>query len=208
MTLPGSAGPLPHHDGSALHAPRHVEPGADVRLRLRVPAVWGRPARVWLRSIHDGEPRYDPARNLGDVDGWAWWEAAMVVTNPVARYRFLIEVGPRYWTLNAQGLFSRDVSDYADFRLTTFRPAPEWLRRGTMYQIFPDRFARSTPSQPALERLPRTRRSRTGPCRAGGTPPRSRAPVRRPRTSTTAATSGASPSGWTTSRRSGPTSST
>lgn len=151
MTLPGSAGPLPHHDGSALHAPRHVEPGADVRLRLRVPAVWGRPARVWLRSIHDGEPRYDPARNLGDVDGWAWWEAAMVVTNPVARYRFLIEVGPRYWTLNAQGLFSRDVSDYADFRLTTFRPAPEWLRRGTMYQIFPDRFARSTPSQPAPE---------------------------------------------------------
>ena len=65
MTLPGSAGPLPHHDGSALHAPRHVELGAEVRLRLRVPAVWGRPARVWLRSIHDGEPRYDPARNLG-----------------------------------------------------------------------------------------------------------------------------------------------
>jgi alpha-glucosidase len=93
--------------------------------------------------MHDGEPRYDSCVELGEADGWAWWEAVMAVTNPVARYRFLIEVGPRYWTLNAQGLFSRDVSDYADFRLTTFRPAPEWLRRGTMYQIFPDRFARS-----------------------------------------------------------------
>ena len=146
MTLPGSAGPLPHHDGSALHAPQQVDPGAEARLRLRVPAVWGRPTRVWLRSIHDGEPRYDPARNLGETDGWVWWEAAMTVTNPVARYRFLIEAGPRYWSLNAQGLFSRDVSDYADFRLTTFPAAPPWLRQGTMYQIFPDRFARSAAS--------------------------------------------------------------
>lgn len=160
MILPGSAGPLPHHDGSALHAPRHAEPGAEVRLRLRVPAAWGRAARVWLRSIHDGEPRYDPARDLGEADGWVWWEAATVVTNPVARYRFLLEVADeaggggtlRYWSLNAQGLFSRDVSDYADFRLTTFRPGPEWLRRGTMYQIFPDRFARSAASNASPER--------------------------------------------------------
>ena len=163
MTLPGSAGPLPHHDGSALYAPGHVEQGAELRLRLRVPAVWGRPARIWLRSIHDGEPRYDPARSLGEADGWAWWEAATVVTNPVARYRFLLEVPDaggaatggaagslRYWSLNAQGLFRRDVSDYADFRITTFRPAPEWLRRGTMYQIFPDRFARSARSSQNL----------------------------------------------------------
>uniref|UniRef100_UPI003216629B glycoside hydrolase family 13 protein n=1 Tax=uncultured Arthrobacter sp. TaxID=114050 RepID=UPI003216629B len=49
----------------------------------------------------------------------------------------------RYWSLTAQGLVSREVSDYADFRLTTFPAAPQWLRRGTMYQIFPDRFARS-----------------------------------------------------------------
>ncbi|MGO4228698.1 glycoside hydrolase family 13 protein [Arthrobacter sp. YAF34] len=137
------AGLLPHHDGSALHAPQATVAGAPARLRIRIPAAWGQASRVWLRSMHDGEPRYDSCVELGEADGWAWWEGVMAVTNPVARYRFLIEVGPRYWTLNAQGLFSRDVSDYADFRLTTFRPAPEWLRRGTMYQIFPDRFARS-----------------------------------------------------------------
>jgi alpha-glucosidase len=175
MTLPGGTGPLPHHDGSALHAPGRADLGAEIRLRLRVPALWGRASKVWLRSIHDGEPRYDPARALGEADGWVWWEVATVVTNPVARYRFLLEVpagaagdgraggtgtggeaggSVRYWSLNAQGLFSRDVSDYADFRLTTFRPAPEWLRRGTMYQIFPDRFARSASAHDPARQVP------------------------------------------------------
>jgi alpha-glucosidase len=168
MTGPGSTGQgtlglLPHHDGSALHAPQQVCLGDTARLRVRVPAGWGRAARVWLRSIQDGEPRYEPCTGGGDADGWVWWDAPMTVTNPVARYRFLLEVpvtrerpdgGPgapaaaaggdlRYWSLNAQGLFSRDVSDYADFRLTTFAAAPQWLRTGTIYQIFPDRFARS-----------------------------------------------------------------
>ncbi|BCW65811.1 alpha-glycosidase [Arthrobacter sp. NicSoilB4] len=156
----GTLGLLPHHDGSGLHAPEQAALGDEAILRVRVPAGWGRAARVWLRSIHDGEPRYAPCSNLGEADGWVWWQAAMTVTNPVARYRFLLEVPAghtaaddggsgaaagelRYWSLNAQGLFSRDVSDYADFRLTTFPAAPQWLRRGTMYQIFPDRFARS-----------------------------------------------------------------
>lgn len=165
-------GPLPHHDGSALHAPQQADLGDEAMLRVRIPAGWGRASRVWLRSLHDGEPRYAPCTNLGEADGWAWWEAAMTVTNPVARYRFLLEVPDgqtpdggrpvdsaagspagsaagsaggslRYWSLNAQGLFNRDVSDYADFRLATFPAAPQWLRTGTMYQVFPDRFARS-----------------------------------------------------------------
>ncbi|WP_043478390.1 glycoside hydrolase family 13 protein [Arthrobacter sp. SPG23] len=156
--------PLPHHDGSPLHAARGAGLGDTARLRVRIPAAWGRAARVWVRSVQDGEPRYDAARSLGDLDGWAWWEADMTVANPVARYRFLLEVPdehdggerdggmsgsgkagstPGYWSLNAQGLFRRDVSDYGDFRLTTFPAAPQWMRRGTMYQVFPDRFARS-----------------------------------------------------------------
>jgi alpha-glucosidase len=147
MPAAHTAGPLPHHDGSGLHAPQRVELGEAARLRLRVPEAWGNAGRVWLRSVHDGEPRYTAAVGLGTADGWAWWEAELAVTNPVARYRFLIEAGEQYWSLNAQGLFSRDVSDYADFRLTTFPAAPQWLRRGTMYQIFPDRFARSSAGQ-------------------------------------------------------------
>ena len=151
ITGPGTLGLLPHHDGSGLHAPQQASLGDTARLRIRVPAGWGRAARVWLRSIQDGEPRYEPCTDGGEADGWVWWEAPMTVTNPVARYRFLLEVpvAPgdlRYWSLNAQGLFSRDVSDYADFRLTTFPAAPRWLRTGTIYQIFPDRFARSAAS--------------------------------------------------------------
>lgn len=143
MSGAGMAGLLPHHDGSGLHTPQTVEAGGAAQLRIRVPGAWGRASRVWLRSVHDGEPRYTSCVNIGEADGWVWWEADMPVTNPVARYRFLIEAGSRYWTLNAQGLFGRDVSDYADFRLTTFPAGPPWLRQGTMYQVFPDRFARS-----------------------------------------------------------------
>lgn len=144
MPAAHTPGPLPHHDGSGLHAPQKAALGEAARLRLRIPEVWGHASRVWLRSVHDGEPRYTAAASLGVADGWVWWEAELAVTNPVARYRFLIEAGQRYWSLNAQGLFSRDVSDYADFRLTTFPAAPRWLRQGTMYQVFPDRFARSS----------------------------------------------------------------
>ena len=90
---PGRAlGLLPHHDGSGLHAPQQVAPGDEALLRVRVPAGWGRATRVWLRSIQDGEPRYAPCTSLGEADGWVWWEATMTVTNPVARYRFLLEV--------------------------------------------------------------------------------------------------------------------
>ncbi|MBO1267598.1 glycoside hydrolase family 13 protein [Arthrobacter cavernae] len=135
---------LPHHDGSALHAPDSVTLGGTVRLRIRIPRSWGTASRVWIRSVQDGEPRYDAALSLGEADGWEWWEAGILAANPVARYRFLLEAGGRYWSLNAKGLFSRDVADSADFRLTSFAPAPDWLHRATMYQIFPDRFARST----------------------------------------------------------------
>lgn len=134
---------LPHHDGSALHVPASATLGGTVRLRIRIPQGWGPASRVWVRSVQDGEPRYDAALKLGLADGWEWWEAEMLAANPVARYRFLLEAGSRYWSLNAQGLFSRDVSDYADFRLSSFVPAPDWLHKATMYQIFPDRFARS-----------------------------------------------------------------
>ncbi len=107
---------------------------------------------MWVRSVQDAEPRYDEALRLAtgvESDGWQWWAASMQVVNPVARYRFLLEVpgrddvGNTYWTLNAQGLFPRDTSDYHDFRLTTAGPAPAWSRGSVMYQVFPDRFARS-----------------------------------------------------------------
>ena len=63
--------------------------------------------------------------------------------NPVVSYRRLLDGGPQscQW-MNGTGLHSRDVADAADFRLSTYEPPPEWAT-GTMYQIFPDRFAKS-----------------------------------------------------------------
>ncbi len=159
----------PHHDGSALHVEGTTAAlGERCRLRLRVPQVWGSASRVWVRSVQDAEPRYDEAVRLdaaegtqgagaadggsgvgraGSADGWVWWEASMLQVNPVALYRFVIEVpgsdGPVYWHLNNQGLHNRDTSDYHDFRRTTAIAAPDWSRDAVLYQVFPDRFARS-----------------------------------------------------------------
>ncbi|MGG5173346.1 glycoside hydrolase family 13 protein [Pseudarthrobacter sp. J1738] len=133
----------PHHDGSTLYVPEPIVLGQPTRLRIRVPQAWGTTTRIWIRSVQDGEPRYNEATKTSDADGWAWWEGQMLVVNPVAHYRFFIEADGRYWSLNAEGLFSRDVSDYSDFRVTAFNAAPEWLHRSTLYQIFPDRYARS-----------------------------------------------------------------
>ncbi len=140
----------PHHDGSALYVGSSTpELGERCTLRLRVPQDWGTASRVWVRSVQDAEPRYDEARVVGTDNGWTWWEASMLHANPVALYRFLIEVAgtdgevASYWHLNNAGLHNRDTSDYNDFRITTAVAAPEWSREAVMYQVFPDRFARS-----------------------------------------------------------------
>ncbi|MEV8143831.1 glycoside hydrolase family 13 protein [Specibacter sp. NPDC078709] len=144
------AGNQPHHDGSALYVGSSTpELGKRVTLRLRVPQVWGSASRVWVRSVQDAEPRYDEATVLGESDGWVWWEASMLQVNPVALYRFVIETagsaddGPSYAYLNNAGLHNRDTSDYNDFRVTAAKAAPAWSHDAVMYQVFPDRFARS-----------------------------------------------------------------
>lgn len=138
----------PHHDGSALYVGSSTPAlGERCSLRLRIPQAWGTASRVWVRSVQDAEPRYDEAALIGTGSGSAWWEASMLHVNPVALYRFVIEVsgdqGATYWHLNNAGLHNRDTSDYNDFRITTAIDAPAWSREAVMYQVFPDRFARS-----------------------------------------------------------------
>lgn len=137
-----------HHDGSMLHVrePEPPELGGSARLLLRVRTGAGVSA-VWVRSLRDGEPHFDAARRSGSAAGWDWWEAAMQVANPIQRYRWYLEVpgeqGPGYHWVNGTGVHDRDVPDVNDFRLTIHAPAPEWVRSSVMYQVFPDRFARS-----------------------------------------------------------------
>ncbi|ACZ31177.1 alpha amylase catalytic region [Xylanimonas cellulosilytica DSM 15894] len=138
----------PHHDGSALYVPPGPHAFGDVvPVRVRVPRASG-VRGVWLRQVRDGEPRTAPARVVesDDVRGHDVYEADVVVHSAPTTYRFLLDqpgLPGGYAWLNGEGVHAREVADAHDFRLTTASPAPAWLAAGTVYQIFPDRFARS-----------------------------------------------------------------
>lgn len=133
----------PHHDGSALYVPQpNPALGGTVDVRLRVPRA-SDVTRAWVRVIHDGEPELVEAHVDQQDAQDTWLRATLRVVNPVLSYRFLLDGGAHgYQWLNGTGLHGRDVADAADFRLSTFAPPPDWAT-GTMYQVFPDRFAKS-----------------------------------------------------------------
>ena len=122
--------------------------------------------------------------------------------NPEAHYRFLIRREDGYDWLTGAGVFDHDVPDAFDFRLSTHAMPPDWGRDGAVYQIFPDRFARSAAADErpvaglgGAGRVGRRRRLRgLGPAHA--------------HCSSSAATWTGSPTISTTSPRSAPTSST
>lgn len=135
----------PHHDGSPLHVSNEAPAlGQVVRVRLRVPPSWAKLTGVVVRSTPDREPHWDHAVLLGTVDGWDWWEAAVTVRNPRHGYRWMLqrEDGSIRW-LNQAGLHTVEPRDDDDFALLATPAAPGWLHDAVMYQVFPDRFARS-----------------------------------------------------------------
>lgn len=133
----------PHHDGSARYVPEQTpDLGDTVPVLVRVPAD-ADVRRVHVRTTPDGEPRFAEAvvdRRDGDD---VWWRADVEVRNPVANYRFLLTGRRGIRWLNAAGPVDHDVPDVGDFRLVTYAPPPAWAREAVIYQIFPDRFARS-----------------------------------------------------------------
>jgi alpha-glucosidase len=133
----------PHHDGSALHVPPGTPAlGDTVPVRVRVPRAAG-VTGVWLRTVRDGEPRLVAARPNGGTDEETAYVAEVDVHNPVTPYRFLLDGPGGYRWLDGRGVHAREVPDAGSFRLTTHAPAPAWLGDGLVYQVFPDRFARS-----------------------------------------------------------------
>src|SRR2546423_8352245 len=122
-----------HHDGSSLYVSDPAPAlGDTVSVFVRAPAG----ADVYVRTVPDGEAHFTPAV----VDRPGWWRADVEVRNPVTRYRFLLD-GSRW--LNQLGVAGHDVPDAYDFRLVAGDPPPDWSRDAVVYEVFPDRFARS-----------------------------------------------------------------
>ncbi len=164
----------PHHDGSPLYTdpdPRTL--GSTMVVRLRVPDACGT-TRVRLRSTPDAEPAIVEATIDRRDSGATWWRAELVLHNPITSYRWMLDGGAlgRCW-VNGAGVFHRDVTDDADFRLASWSPVPRargttrspgattprrstapppaWLADTVGYQIFIDRFANSGTPRPTPE---------------------------------------------------------
>ncbi|WP_209717664.1 glycoside hydrolase family 13 protein [Marmoricola sp. OAE513] len=133
----------PHHDGSPLYTSAESAPlGRAITVRVRT-STHDPVDAVWLRTVRDGEPFFDPCTR-GATDGAdIWWTASVPVHNPTQRYRFMIVTGETFRWLNASGVVDHDVPDAQDFTVSAYGGPPAWGRDAVVYQVFPDRFARS-----------------------------------------------------------------
>jgi alpha-glucosidase len=136
----------PHHDGSALYVPNQKPQLLDkLKIRIRVHKAIGKVAAVKVRFSESGEAfPTPPAKVIKTEDGWTWYESVIVMHNPKMNYKFSIEMqNGKIWWVNTLGVHSIIPPDINDFRLNVFSSAPKWSPGSVMYQIFPDRFARS-----------------------------------------------------------------
>ena len=136
----------PHHDGSALYvANQKPKLGDKVKLRIRIHSSFGAIKQVMVRQSDSGEGFLTPKfKVFAKRHGWSWFEGQIVMYNPEIHYRFYIELksGESFW-LNGVGLHELDQPDRDDFKINTYNSVPKWASGAVLYQVFPDRFARS-----------------------------------------------------------------
>jgi alpha-glucosidase len=136
----------PHHDGSSFYVSSQNPRIHDfVKVTVRIHQSIGQVSKVSVRYSENGEAFFSKrGKPSPGESGWTWWEVSFPVLNPIVNYRFLIELvdGGAFW-LNTQGISAVEPVDLMDFKITTFGDAPDWSKSSVMYQIFPDRFARS-----------------------------------------------------------------
>ncbi|GAA1164882.1 glycoside hydrolase family 13 protein [Nocardioides aquiterrae] len=138
----------PHHDGSPMYVTEEAPAtGSEVLVRMRTSAT-DPVDQVWVRTTYDAEPTYHPCLATSRDEHTVWWEGRFPVHNPVTHYRFLLASAPRdgqseqRW-LTGVGVVEHDPPDAFDFRISSHHAPPDWARDAVVYQVFPDRFARS-----------------------------------------------------------------
>lgn len=150
----------PHHDTSALCVPhQHPGPGDQLALRVLWPNSFGEVHTIRVRYFDSGdtflghpatpEPS-TTSHNTSATDTHTWWQASIPVANNRIHYRFLIDYTPHGGTsvesvwLTAKGITTHIPEDRDDFVVNCFHLQPRTAKYQVMYQIFPDRFARSS----------------------------------------------------------------
>ena len=136
----------PHHDGSSLYVINQKPQLEDkIKLRLRVHSSLGKVMQILIRQSDSGEGFFTPPmKKLYTRHGWDWYEGVITMFNPEIHYRFFLELQKQesYW-LNPTGLHELDQPDRDDFKINIYNKVPKWATGSVLYQVFPDRFARS-----------------------------------------------------------------
>ena len=134
----------PHHDGSELYVSNPAPKlGEKVTFKVRVPNSYKFKDAV-IRYYHDGEPRTAHLKKVKRNRFETWWGVTIPIINYETRYRFLFAGNGKYDWLSAAGLTNHDVHSNSDFQLIARPEYPKWLKSSVFYQIFPDRFAKTS----------------------------------------------------------------
>ena len=142
---------LPHHDGSELYVSNAApKVGDKVVLRVRVPHSYTF-AKSFVRLYHDGEPRSFELSFEKKGQTESWWSVKVKIENLSTQYRFVFVDIDKYEWLNGSGFYDHDVHTNNDFQIVAIPAYPAWIRSSVFYQIFPDRFAKSSKRRPIPE---------------------------------------------------------
>ena len=133
------------HTGTRDHVSNpYPNLGEIVTIRLEVPTE-GQPDQIILRSIPNGEQKFEAMHLVETRSQMHIWEAELLINEPKVPYRFAIQAEGRVWWLNAAGVSTFVPVTSYDFKLLANNPEISWLIRSVFYQIFPDRFANGDP---------------------------------------------------------------
>jgi alpha-glucosidase len=167
---------FPHHDGSELYVSNAAPNiGQKVLLKVRVPHTYPF-EKSFIRIYEDGEPRSYELVLATKAATEDWYQVEVPIVNTHTLYRFVFVSSIKYEWLNAFGLTDHDVHTNNDFQIVAAPANPEWIKSSVFYQIFPDRFAKSSNSYPTPDwahprdwnKLPRGRSEFTGSELYGG----------------------------------------
>jgi len=117
--------------------------GDKVVLRVRIPNSYTF-AKSFVRLYHDGEPRSFELALEKSGRTESWWSVKVKIENLSTSYRFVFVDVDKYEWLNGSGFHDHDVHSNNDFQIVAIPAYPAWIRSSVFYQVFPDRFAKSS----------------------------------------------------------------